>query len=369
MGKGLCKLCEKNSVLLKSHVLPKFAYKWMKETSGSGHIRFGVNPNQRSQDGFKLPWLCEACEIKLNNWETEFANKIFHPLNNGKVGTIKYDEWLNLFCISVSWRVLNFYLEQNLLSNYPPNIQKSIIEAIENWRLYLLGQSKSLQKFEMDFFPLKPVTSIDGYPLEEIPANLNVYMLRNIDMDVAFNDDYSFVYVKLGPYIILGIIQLPKSTSDHFNVNISVGHWPLAKGAQNVANQEAPSVRLDVLAGGRLWYLDQETDIRQAPPPLPNSISGDETWFDFIVGSRVFLSATEKLNFWVRTDIGGFGLGFSSDFSWNLISGINYEFPYGIDLGLGYRFMYDKYDDGSGDNRVLFDNWIHGPIIKLGIVF
>lgn len=209
MGKGLCKLCEKNSVLLKSHVLPKFAYKWMKETSGSGHIRFGVNPNQRSQDGFKLPWLYEACEIKLNNWETEFANKIFHPLNNGKVGTIKYDEWLNLFCISVSWRVLNFYLEQNLLSNYPPNIQKSIIEAIENWRLYLLGQSKSLQKFEMYFFPLKPVTSIDGYPLEEIPANLNVYMLRNIDMDVAFNDDYSFVYVKLGPYIILGIIQFP----------------------------------------------------------------------------------------------------------------------------------------------------------------
>ena len=172
----------------------------------------------------------------------------------------------------------------------------------------------------------------------------------------------------------LGLAELKLNTEMDFAIFelggfYEVGHWPLAKGAQNVANQEAPSVRLDVLAGGRLWYLDQETDIRQAPPPLPNSFSGDEAWFDFIVGSRVFLSATEKLTFWLRTDIGGFGLGFSSDFSWNLISGINYELPYGIDLGLGYRFMYEKYDDGSGDNRVLFDNWIHGPIIKLGIVF
>jgi len=53
------------------------------------------------------------------------------------------------------------------------------------------------------------------------------------------------------------------------------------------------------------------------------------------------LYATENLKFWLRTDIGGFGFGFSSDFSWNLIGGIMYEFPYGINLGL-FKVIYDR---------------------------
>ena len=107
MGNDVCKLCGKNSKLLISHVIPRLAYKWMKDTSGSGYFRFGENPNQRSQDGFKFPWLCEDCEMLLNPWETEFANKIFHPMNNGIDKAIIYNQWLNLFCVSLSWRVLN----------------------------------------------------------------------------------------------------------------------------------------------------------------------------------------------------------------------------------------------------------------------
>ncbi len=51
------------------------------------------------------------------------------------------------------------------------------------------------------------------------------------------------------------------------------------------------------------------------------------------------------------------------------MGGIMYEFPYNIKLGLVYRLMYEKYEDGSGNDRFLFDAWMYGPMITLGIVF
>jgi len=189
--------------------------------------------------------------------------------------------------------------------------------------------------FDGTWMRLKPSGSVTG-PLERV--------------EIKTNSEMNFALFELGGFY-------------------EVGHWPFAKGAPKITNPEAPSVRLDVLAGGRLWYLDSEINFRQAPPIFPGSVSGDKTWFDFIVGSRAFLYATENLKLWLRTDIGGFGFGFSSDFSWNLISGIMYEFPYGINLGLAYRLMYEKYEDGSGNDRFLFDVWMYGPVVSLGIVF
>ena len=121
MGQDICKLCGKNAELKLSHIIPSFVYKWFKDTSASGYIRFGETPNKRSQDGFKLPWLCEGCEKLLNSWETEFANKIFHPLNKEYNEKIAYKQWFNLFCVSVTWRVLNLYIERNLLKDLPSN--------------------------------------------------------------------------------------------------------------------------------------------------------------------------------------------------------------------------------------------------------
>jgi hypothetical protein len=72
---GSCKLCGRTGDLQQSHVLPSFAFKWMKQ---AGHIRRSGLPNRRSQDGEKREWLCWDCEQLFNSFETPFATKIFH---------------------------------------------------------------------------------------------------------------------------------------------------------------------------------------------------------------------------------------------------------------------------------------------------
>ena len=68
-----CKLCGENRQILESHIIPKFVFRWMKNTGGLPYIRFSGSIDKRSQDGPKIKLLCEACEMLLNQWETEFA--------------------------------------------------------------------------------------------------------------------------------------------------------------------------------------------------------------------------------------------------------------------------------------------------------
>jgi hypothetical protein len=69
-----CRLCSETKELRESHILPGFVYRWMKETSATGYLRFGQQPNVRVQDGLKLHLLCGDCEQRFNQWETESMN-------------------------------------------------------------------------------------------------------------------------------------------------------------------------------------------------------------------------------------------------------------------------------------------------------
>lgn len=50
----VCALCHQNSELELSHIIPKFAIRYLKETS-IGQLRSTDNPNSTIQDGEKHP--------------------------------------------------------------------------------------------------------------------------------------------------------------------------------------------------------------------------------------------------------------------------------------------------------------------------
>jgi hypothetical protein len=146
------------------------------------------------------------------------------------------------------------------------------------------------------------------------------------------------------------------------------GTWPIGGGAGSNESKANTSLTLDLIGGGRYWYLKNKLDIT-GPFGLNPNISDSQNWFDFIVGSRVNL-AINKFFVQLRSDVGGFGLGFSSDISWNIAGYIGYELPwYRITPIIGYRALYDKYSNGSGDNRFEWDAWISGPQIGVGFQF
>jgi hypothetical protein len=195
--------------LQESHILPGFVFRWLKGTSATGYLRFGKQPNLRVQDGLKLHLLCRDCEGRFNHWETQFANKIFHPMTQGTVARVSYGPWLLLFCASVSWRVLVYHIDGEHLENVPAALLPSVERAEVIWREFLLGHRPRPERHEHHILPL-PSGAIESYTHTEMPTNINRYLFRTPDMSFASNDRDAFTYSKLGPFIIVGFIAMPR---------------------------------------------------------------------------------------------------------------------------------------------------------------
>ena len=211
MTLGGCRLCGAEAELRESHILPAFLYKWMKDTSVTGRIRLGVSPNRRVQDGLKRRWLCANCEARFSKWESAFAARIFHPYSSRVSARFDYDSFLIRFCTSVSWRALLFHQDEGYCAHLPEDVISRTEEAAEKWRAVLLERSADPNPFEQHLLPLE---AIESHNVPEVPRNINRYLVRAIDMDVVYGRSSSFLYSKLGRFIILGFLQLNNP-----------GHW------------------------------------------------------------------------------------------------------------------------------------------------
>lgn len=203
---GRCRLCGFESDLQLSHILPAFLYRWMRTTSGNSHLRYGGAPNKRVQDGLKYYWLCASCETLLSGSETAFANNLFYPYEKDESLRIAYDEWLLHFCVSVSWRVLRYYIEETPLETEESDSFGRIAEAESTWKAFLRGQRPHPGPFQQHLLPFSQIDSISS-SLEDLSPSLNRYLMRTIDMDFCRSDTMLCVFSKFGPFAILGFIR------------------------------------------------------------------------------------------------------------------------------------------------------------------
>lgn len=106
---GQCALCdEENVVLRKSHSIPKFVYKWVKDTAKTPYIRCSLDVNVRHQDGPKEYLLCGPCELKLAVLEKELAEKLFKMVANYRQqkSVVTITESMRVAVLSIFWRAL-----------------------------------------------------------------------------------------------------------------------------------------------------------------------------------------------------------------------------------------------------------------------
>lgn len=211
---GKCRLCGGESELQLSHVLPAFAYRWLRESSGNGYLRSSDEPNRRIQDGLKFYWLCAACEQAFSRNETAFAGKLFHPYIKASGKIFPYSSWLIHFCTSVSWRVLRFYRDEGHLKSWEPEALARINEAELVWRELLFGSRPHPAEHQQHLLPLDRIAESTG----ELAPNINRYLMRAVHLDIVRGTQSIFTYAKLGRFIILGFVYEP-------NLN----HWKGAK--------------------------------------------------------------------------------------------------------------------------------------------
>lgn len=227
---SVCALCRSEASLLQSHILPAFVFRWLKETSGTGHVRSSLKPNVRVQDGLKKPWLCQSCESSLGSLERSFANTLFRPFAERNLKRIRYGDWLLKFCISVSWRILRHHqdleTEKVFTSDWTEEQKRLTDKAETTWRDVLLGRRPHPERFEQHLVFLGELTS----PTDpRLPNNIHRYMLRGVEMDMVASTSTAFTYAKLGPLVILGVIQRDVHRWSGSRIAAKNGVWPVSR--------------------------------------------------------------------------------------------------------------------------------------------
>lgn len=202
-----CALCLESKPLQVSHILPSFIYKWLKESSGGGYLRFGKNIDRRVQDGFKIPLLCIDCERHFNKWETNFARDMFHPYNSGSKSKFVYQDWLSHFCVSVSWRVAMYYFKVDQFEKVGAGFESDIDSALAVWKDFLFKSRKTPGVYEQHLLPVDEIDEI-GSRLNP-PRNINRYLMRAVEIDIISGEDTLMTFAKMGRFILFGYIKPP----------------------------------------------------------------------------------------------------------------------------------------------------------------
>jgi hypothetical protein len=218
-----CALCGKASELCESHILPAFAYRWLKEDSVTGHMRFSEQPNLRVQDGLKRKLLCRKCDNDIVGiHEKELSENLFRPwLNEHK--RIRYGKYLLKFAASVSWRVLTFCIQEGLKGNYS-SAQLALIKRAEaQWRGFLLDQNPHPGEFEQHFFIYGNVVAANS---PDLPPNINRFARNSIMMDLIGSKNSLYTFAKLGPFFLFGHIQPSNHIWRGSKVHINSGDFP-----------------------------------------------------------------------------------------------------------------------------------------------
>lgn len=137
-------------------------------------------------------------------------------------------------------------------------------------------------------------------------------------------------------------------------VNAKVGsdlvQWTPMAGYSLIRNETAT---LDVMVGARLWSLDTKIAI----PAVGLSVGDSESWVDAMAGVKGQVSLTDNvfLAGWAMAGAGG------SDYAWDLMASIGYQFNDTFSAMLGYRAQKVSYENGS----LRFKATIQGPALGL----
>lgn len=201
-----CALCKQKTELQKSHIVPKFVYRYLKDSSASGYFRSADAPSKRIQDGMVRDLLCRECEARFAGWEGLFAREIFLPTTQSKAPTSRnYDDRLLLFCVSVSWRILVAYRRDGKIDAFPQSVLAEVDEACETWRRVLLGELSNPGRFEQHLLPLGNFYQTSD---PTTPANMNRYLTRAVDVVVHTDSRTTFVYVNMCGCLLFGFVEV-----------------------------------------------------------------------------------------------------------------------------------------------------------------
>jgi len=161
------------------------------------------------------------------------------------------------------------------------------------------------------------------------------------------------IWIRLGDDSALPFPNLPVTTAnvkaDAFILTPKVG-WRV---------YEFGGLKIDALTGIRYWHLGQ--NLQFTPSRLGLSFSGSQNWVDPLVGGRIQMPLSSKLEVTALGDVGGWGTGSQMDYQ---IAGfLGYKIKPRWTIQAGYRYL--DVDRRSGG--AIFDMAFSGAVLGVSI--
>jgi hypothetical protein len=151
------------------------------------------------------------------------------------------------------------------------------------------------------------------------------------------------------------VIYMELGSSSH-GVDIDLKQWVVEP---TVGYRINPNVEL--LIGGRYNSIGGEL---RGPGvlPLPVIRTGTQEWIDPIIGANLRFPVNGKWSLNLRADIGGL-----SGFTWQAYPAASWQFSPTGSLQMGYRWVSNDHDTGSGANHFAYHVLSEGP--QVGATF
>lgn len=164
-----------------------------------------------------------------------------------------------------------------------------------------------------------------------------------------------------GPAGLASIDVTFEQTTIDFGLMYRIGEWEPWGGP----SRNPHKLTLDAYAGAR--YMDVE--IKVNPASLPEQ-SESRDWFDPIVGLRVIIPVADHWHLALNGDVGGFDV--SSRLTWSSTGVVSYDFEcfgHPASLKVGFRVMSWDYEDGSGNDKFVWDLQERGLLLGFSLLF
>jgi hypothetical protein len=248
---GTCALCGNTTVLMKSHLIPKFVAEWLKKTSGTGYLRSANQPNIRKQDFPTSKLLCANCEGIFSQWEKRFAEDIFVPYHARGQLSFRYQDWLIRLAVSLAWRICTVKIDS--FRKKEADLALEVDVALTFWRDFLLGANNDPGLYTHHMFFLDFIESSSTL---SVPKFTHWYMLRGVDATIAYASKEVYAYTKF-PGIVFWSGIKPAQPKGWENTRIR------SKGTINTHTQR-------IEANGFAEFLIGRVDIAAKARPSEN---------------------------------------------------------------------------------------------------
>jgi hypothetical protein len=116
---------------------------------------------------------------------------------------------------------------------------------------------------------------------------------------------------------------------------------------------------IDALTGFRTWHLGQ--NLQFSPSRLGLQFQGSQNWVDPLVGGRIQVALTPKMEVTIAGDVGGWGAG--SQLDYQVVGLVGYKIKPKWTLQAGYRYLDVNYRSGGG----VFDVAVSGVLFGVSI--